>query len=300
VARPRLPLTSFEREQLRPAYASAAVVSLLGLATAALALVTGNERIALLVLVVTGAYDLGILSVRLRIPWLTTLLLAVAAFVCGVLVGHPFVGVVAAVALAGWLVLGSSRLQLDPSSVQPLESTAVDPEAAEHAAAFEALAFEQAGALSFVPAPGKTVIETLLIGPEGDRYAVVTDLVLNVVSSFGGRILVTRNSALATVPPDVLGNDLRGATPAELAAAHERALEILAARGLTPDRIRPEHLVEAHVAFERRCIEWATAGAGRRVVQSFFSSGLGAGALDETSASGRRIDAWLAAPAAAV
>jgi len=289
-------LTSFEREKLRPARESALVVALLGIGVVALALWAGRETTAVLALLVLLAYVGAIWSIALRIPWLTALLISGAALVSGILVGYPLVGAIAAVVLFAWLAFqaGLSR-SLNADSLRTLDPDAVDPEAVAGVAAYEALGFERAGAYGFEPAPGKEVVATLLIGPASDRYVVVTDLVMDVVSWFGERSLVTRNSASAPLPADCLANDLRGAEPAELADGHSRALEVLAARGLTPDRIRREDVLERQLAFERVTLEWARSRMGRTKTASFFRSGAGFGALTDDASGRQRIDAWLTA-----
>jgi hypothetical protein len=116
---------------------------------------------------------------------------------------------------------------------------------------------------------------------------------MTLQSFFGERVLTTRNSGLATLPPEILTNDLRGADAVELCGAHDSALAVLRAHGLTPDRLQPEGLLELHAALERRAIEWVNSRAQRQAVETFTRSGLGMGTLDEGSSSQRRIDAWL-------
>jgi hypothetical protein len=173
-----------------------------------------------------------------------------------------------------------------------LPEPAVDPEAEGCVAAFEALGFEQVGAYAFDPEPEHTVVATLLLGPTRDEYAVVTDLVLNVVSLFGPRLLITRNSASMSLPPEYLANDLRGAAVDELVESHRRGLELLRARGLTPGEIDGEGLVELQLSLERRCIDWGVRSRGK-VLHALVRTGVGHGTLHER-ASGQRIDAWLA------
>jgi hypothetical protein len=168
-----------------------------------------------------------------------------------------------------------------------------DPLSAAQISAFESFGFERVGALSFEPSRRQMIVATVLIGPRRDRYASTTDIVVTLQSVFGQRVLTTRNSGLATLPPEVLANDLRGSDAVELCDAHESALAVLRTRGLTPDHLQPEGLLEFHAALERRAIEWMNSRARRQAVETFSRSGLGAGALDEGSSSQRRIDAWL-------
>jgi hypothetical protein len=105
--------------------------------------------------------------------------------------------------------------------------------------------------------------------------------------------LVTRNSASLTLQEAYLANELRGAAPTELAEAHQSALDILAGRGLAPDRIRTELLLDSHLELERRGLAQLEGGRLRRTFDAFFDSGLGLGPLDGSPASQRRIDEWL-------
>jgi hypothetical protein len=135
-----------------------------------------------------------------------------------------------------------------------------------------------------------------MIGPQDDRWAAVTDVVLDVSSVFGRRVLVTRNSAESSLPEEFLTNDFRGAEPAELADAHGRALDVLRTRGLEPDPIESSRLVEMQLALERRCVEWSVRSSRRRVLHTVLESALGEGQLDTSAPAVARIEAWLAAP----
>jgi hypothetical protein len=228
----------------------------------------------------------------------TAALLAVSFVAMGYLTGHPFVGAAVAVLVVGWIAQ-RAFVTFDPETIKPFSGDVTDPQSATHISAFESVGFERGGALSFEPSRRQMIIATVMIGPRRDRYASTTDIVMTLQSVFGQRVLTTRNSGLATLPPEVLANDLRGADAVELCDAHESALAVLRARGLTPDRLEPEQLLEFHEALERRAIEWMNSRAGRQAVETFSRSGLGAGALEEGSSSQRRIDTWLnvAAPA---
>ena len=294
MGRPQIPLSGAERSL----YPFAVVVVVLGVAVATLALSVGRVALAALSVGVAATYALAVWSIQLRTPWLTAVLTGTAAIATGYLAGHPVVGAAVALFLVGWIAQGAF-VRFDPETIRVYSGDAMDPRSAAHVFAFESLGFQRVGALSFEPSPGKTIIATVLIGPGRDRYAVATDLVMTVQSVFGQRVLTTRNSGVATLPPEVLGNDLRGADAAELSDAHESALAVLRARGLKPDSLLPERLLEFHMALERRAIEWLNSRARRQAIETFGRSGLGAGALDERPSSQRRIDNWLdvAAPA---
>jgi len=294
VGRPRLPL----RDSERALYPFAAIVAVLGVAVAILALSAGRMTLAALVLGVAAIYVVAIWSIRLRIPWLTALLVAATACALGFLAGHVVIGVAIAALLVAWIARGA-LVRLDADAITTHSGDALDPQSAAHVSAFRSLGFEPVGALSFQRSNGKEIIATVMIGPRGDRYAVATDLVMTVQSVFGHRFLTTRNSAVGTLPPEVLANDLRGADPSELCEAHESALAVLRARGVAPDTVRPEELLASHMALERRAMEWMNSRARRQAVETFTRSGRGEGALDESSSSQRRVDTWLQAAAPA-
>jgi hypothetical protein len=293
VARPRLPLTSFERQKIHSARTIAVVLVVVGLAAAAIAASFGEVRFAAVVAAIPLLYAVNVLVAPLRLFWLALLLNGLIPALVGYLLGYPVLGVLVGVGVAGWLALSAVRgVQAVPDTLRPLPEPAVDPEAEGHVAAFEALGFEQVGAYAFDPGPDLTVIATLLLGPRRDEYAVVTDLVLNVVSVFGPRLLITRNSASMSLPPEYLANDLRGAAVDELVESHRRGLELLRARGLTPEEIDGEGLVGLQLSLERRCSDWGVQRRGK-VLHALVRTGVGHGTLDE-HASGQRIDAWLA------
>lgn len=296
MSRPRLPLTEYERKKLDNAQSVAVAALLVCLVAATIVAWLGEVRFALVALAVPVVYLAAVLVTRLRIFWLTVLLYALVPVLAGYLLGYPVLGVVAGVAVAGWIVLGAMRgLGAVPATIRALAEPAVDREATAHVAAFEALGFEQVGAYAFDPEPGRSVVVTVLVGPNGDEYALVTDLVLDIVSIFGSRLFITANSAVVSLPPEYLSNALRGAEPDELVRAHRRGLELLAAQGLAPDSIDGERLLETQLELERRCSDWSLRERRGRVLQSLFASGLGSGPLDETPSSRQRIEAWLGA-----
>ena len=215
--RPRLPLTPFEEEKLLPVRSLAKTVAALGAAVAVLAFALGYVSQGAVVLLIACTYVGAVWSVRLRMLWVTAALISIALVVVGYAEGHVLIGVLAAVAVVGWIAFQVGRTTHDPTTLRRLDTDAADPGAATSIAEFEALGFGRIGALSFDPLPGKTVIATVMLGPQPDRYAVVTDLVLDIVSTFGARELVTRNSASIVLQHRCLVNDLRGAAPTELA-----------------------------------------------------------------------------------
>ena len=296
MSRPRLALTEFERKKIENARSVAVAALLVGLVAATLVAWLGEVRFALVALAVPLVYLAAVLVTPLRIFWLTILLYALVPALAGYLLGYPVLGLVGGVAVAGWIVFGAMHgLRAVPATIRPLDAVTVDPEAADHVAAFEGLGFEPVGAYAFDADPGRSVVVTVLLGAKGDEYALVTDLVLDVVSIFGSRLFITANSAVAPLPPEYLSNALRGAGPDEIVRAHRRGLELLADQGLAPDPIDRDGLLETQLALERRCGEWSL--RKRLLVQSLFASGLGSGPLDGSPSSRQRIEAWLGGPA---
>jgi hypothetical protein len=296
VSRPRLPLTEFERKKIENARSIAVATLLVGLVAAALVAWLGELRLALTASAVPLVYLVAVLVTPLRIFWLTILLYALVPALAGYLLDYAVLGLVAGAGLAAWMVLGAMRgLSAVAATIRPLEAVTVDPGATEHVAAFEALGFEPVGAYAFDPEPGRAVAVTVLLGPNADEYALVTDLVLDVVSIFDSRLFITANSAVAALPPEYLSNALRGANPDEIVHAHRRGLRLLAAQDLTPDRIDRERLLETQLLLDRRCSDWSLRDRRARVLQSLFASGLGSGPLDEGPSSRQRIEEWLGA-----
>jgi hypothetical protein len=297
---PRLPLTSFEDEKLRPAQRFAKLLSVFGAAVALLAFARGYPLVGVIVILMVCAYVSAVWSVRLRMLWVTAVLMTFAFVASGYAIGRPILGIAAAVLVVGWLAFRVGRVVIDPTTLRRVDTDEADPGTTASIAEFEALGFKRVGALAVDPVPGKTVIANLMIGPREDRYAVVTDLILDVISTFDGRLLTTANWAFVNVQPERLANVLRGATPTELADAHQTALDLLAASGLAPNRIHAEELLDAHLELERRLIARFERSRLRRTYYAFFGSSLGSGPLDRSPASQQRINTWLAMNTAAL
>jgi hypothetical protein len=303
--RPHPPLSEQERKRIDDIRFLAVWLVLAGSVFAVILATRGDVREAAACLLAPLLYLAAALAAPLRQVWLQAGLRAAIPVVVGVLLGYPLIGAALGIGLAVVLMLAVVRSVRGSGwdTVRALEPTDVDPQTAAHVAAFEALGFEQVGAYGFDPEPERTVVVSVLIGPGGDRYAAVTDVVFDVFSVFGRRVLVTRNSAKTSLPAEFLTNDFRGAEPAELVElvdAHERALEVLRARGLRADPIERERLVEMQLALERRCIEWGVRSSRRRVLHDALGSGLGGGPLDASASALARVEAWLVSPAPAL
>jgi hypothetical protein len=231
--------------------------------------------------------------------WLTTAML----FVGIALVGSPIFALVVLAAALFFQLWLSRRLRSRMSTdFERLDAGEIMPGAEETVAAFESAGFRRSGAYATqVPRLTGTrrVVVSVLTGPEDDRFAIATDRIAEIVSRFGDRSLLTINSGLASLPADKLRQIVARAAPAELAAAHQKALDLLAQRGLAPDRLAYEDdAVEAAFELERSAIAFAAGGGG-------FGNGMmmrtaSDPPLRDDERSRRRIDGWLAADAPAL
>jgi hypothetical protein len=172
---------------------------------------------------------------------------------------------------------------------------AVMPTSREFATEFEAEGFRCVGGYRWRdPLRGKLVTTTVLAGPDRDRLAVVTEEVREVVSLFGGRSLTTISSGIAALPPWALRQIVRG-RPAEQAAAHQTAVELLARREVVPDRFdSDDEAVEGARVVEDAWNRFVAAAPARKVVYLGFDRSVDDAALADDDRSRRRIDAWLA------
>jgi hypothetical protein len=118
-------------------------------------------------------------------------------------------------------------------TLERLDLPAVMPGAGHFVQQFSDEGFRLCGSYRF-RAGGHLVFLTVMAGPQSDRLAVVTDKVVQVTSRFGRRSVVTTNSAVAPVPPDVLRQYVAGG-PAELVRVHDAALALLDQHSIRPD-----------------------------------------------------------------
>lgn len=199
------------------------------------------------------------------------------------------VSLVLGAAILFWI--GYRRLkpiELDPLLVGRAPHDAVMGGAERFVEEFERMGWFRAGALS--ARLGRTdIIMACLLSADGRAFAEVTDVVLTITSVFGdGRTLVTRNSATAPLPETALANDLRGAGPSELAAAHRRALGLLTEHGESPRELRAgDDLVDFIIDQEIRSIENA-----RGFRPGLLDDSRGFGSIDTSIGSLQRIQRW--------
>lgn len=192
-----------------------------------------------------------------RTATLSTTLVVLTFASGGWYLGEPGLGLAAGLAFGLYAVIRPRRLPADLRSqtitIGPPD--AVGTGAEEFIVEFERRGYEQVGALT-TPVGGHDLVISLMVGPDHDRYASVTDAVVTLTSTFGGRSLVTRNSARSRMPPGMLDNPLRGAGPEELDAVHSEALALIAPHA-RPDPLDAETITSRALDTERKHIDWA-------------------------------------------
>ena len=224
--------------------------------------------------------------------WLTTAML----FVGIALIGSPLFALVVLAAALGFQLWLSRRMHSRMSTeFERLDAGEAMPGAEDAVAAFESAGFRPSGAYATqVPRLRGTrrVVVSVLTGPEGDRFAIATDRIGEVVSRFGDRSLLTINTGQASLPASMLRQVIARGGPAELAAAHQKALDLLAERGLQPDRLAgDDDALEAAFELERSALAYATgAGFGKGLMMGMTSDPV----LRDDKRTRRRIDDWLA------
>lgn len=240
---------------------------------------------ALLVLAIAVSYSLSTWVNPLS-PWLWVTLGCLSGLF--LLVDPGVVSVTMAVALVVLFWMRSRLEAPSVSSLTPIFTDDVMPGAEGYVAELTDLGWHHAGGYTFES--GRTpVTATVLLHPDGDRYAVITDMVFAIESRYpDSKILLSINSGRASLPPSYLTNVRRG-SPAKLAASHQTALDVIESFGLTPLPLDPEAVVEEALASEVETIEWTA----RRSGTGLFNFGSGLGELDDSSVSAQRIEMWM-------
>jgi len=194
-----------------------------------------------------------------------------------------------AAAVLFWMRGRKQSSPVDPASLCPVEPDSVMPGAEAFVTELLDADWRQAGAYAF-DSQKTTVTVSVLVHPDLDRHAEITDMVFSIESRFqASRILITNSSGRAGLPPNYLTNDVFGATPAELAEAHQHALEILGGFELEPEHVLEHTIVSEAMASEMETIEWSRENPSG----GLFNFGGGHGALDDSPSSKARIEAWL-------
>ena len=269
------------------ARAISAVALFIGLITGARAASEGAIVFAFLYLAISVAFVLATwVSPLSPLVWV-----AIAGMVTVMLVLEPNV-VTATLAIAAallfWLRGRKQSSPVNPASLRAVPSDTVMRGAEAYVGELEDLGWRQSGAYAFdTPLP---VVASLLVHPDMDQYAEVTDSIFGILSRFSdNRVMVTINSGRAGLPPNYLANDLLGASPTELTEAHQRVLEMLTAFGATPLPVDEATLVEEAISSEIETIEWTKQNPSG----GLFNFGRGVGSIDASGDARARIEAWL-------
>ena len=137
----------------------------------------------------------------------------------------------------------------------------------------------------------------VMAGPGGTAWAEVTDRLWEVASTFGPRLLRTVTSSMLP-PGPTLVQCVRSAPPRTIVAEHERALALLAERGLSPERLEDDEILARFESETRAARALLRRSMGRTALQLAWRRPLarhhGRPALSEDPGAGARIDAWRA------
>jgi hypothetical protein len=280
------------------------VFGVLALPLVVLSALAGQYRVALsALLLVAGAFLFagwawGYPTAFPAREWVAFLFIAAGLAVVGAYIAALLVLVVTLV-----LQVGIGRLvvhRLPDVEFEPVGPDDVMPKAQATVDEFEAAGFRRIGGYRVrLPLRRKMVTATVLAWPGGDRWATVTDRVWEVVSRFDERWLITTSSAIAPVPATMMRQALPRGRPAELLAAHHAALELIAARGVEPDRFSSDaEVLDVARVHEELGIRFASKLGIKSTLGIEAHRGTEDPALDEDGRSRRRVDAWLVAPAA--
>ena len=200
-----------------------------------------------------------------------------------------FVGVAVLVAL----VAVHFERRLPRRGAEPAAAGEVMPGARGFLADFELAGFRPLGGFRWA-LRGRLVIESVLAPADRDRYAIVTDRVLELASRFGDRTLITTNSGRAPVPGDILRQVVQGGSPSELLRAHEEALDRLAEQRLRPDRFRDDaEILHAVRAIEERALRHTRVPSLMTLLLREASGEGRDRELGDDDESQRRIEDWL-------
>lgn len=204
---------------------------------------------------------------------------------------------VAIVALVGLFLLSVISGRFVLRRMSGVEFEIVGPEvvmrgAEDAVAAFEAAGFRRVGGYQTrLPLQRKVVTSSVLAGPDRDRFAVANDRVWEVLSRFGERWLLTTSSGVSPLPPNVLRQTLAGARPAELVAAHQTALGLLASG---PDRFdEDDAYLDAVQAHEQEVLRFVSARPTKSALGVETRRTSHDPVLGRDEVSRRRIDSWL-------
>lgn len=169
-----------------------------------------------------------------------------------------------------------------------------------HVTALERAGFRRVGALR-IPFPVKRVRATILVSEDGSTYAEVTDHVSELTSLFDRRRLVTvwkRHPGPLATParPSKLRQSFSGGSIEGALGGHNRALGLLAERGLEPSRLTDKEATADLLDENRRAVEAINRTRWRSTARAALAGGSGDRPLGDDPLAQERIGDWLAAP----
>jgi hypothetical protein len=185
-------------------------------------------------------------------------------------------------------------LEYRHSVLELLGPDATPADAGPKVAALEAAGYRRIGVAHwhFGDAFATTI---LLIGPRADRVAGVGEHhAVTLESGFGNRVLVSTNDVGWPRQPDTLRQQIEKARAEAIAAAHERAIELLAARGIEPNvyATDAEALASTRASTER-FVRFVSETPLRTYFRSIVARRTPDRVLGDDERSRLRIDEWL-------
>ena len=225
--------------------------------------------------------------------WFGLGLLGTAAVILGFPVG-AVAGSLAALFVVQLLLNAVVARRVGRITLEPLDQPLVMAGAETFVQQFSAERFHVCGSYRFRTA-GKTVVMTIMTGPQRDRLAVITDKVLQITSRFGSRSLVTTNTALAPVPADILRQHVDGG-PADLIRAHDLAVALLDRHSIHPDVFASDReVLRAVREMEERALAFIGKASLRTALRMTTEGASPARLIGDDPQSLSRIKSWTSA-----
>jgi hypothetical protein len=225
--------------------------------------------------------------------WLGLGLVGTAMVVLGIPIG-VVAGSIAVLFVLQLLLNVAVARKVGRITLEPLDHPVVMAGAEDFVQQFSAEGFRPCGSYRFHTA-GKTVVMTVMAGPQSDRLAVVTDRVLQITSRFGTRSMVTTNSAVAPVPGEILRQHVAGG-PIELVRAHAAALALLDRHSIRPDVFASDtEALDAVREMEERALAFVGKVSLRAALRMATEGASPARLLGDDPQSLSRINSWISA-----
>lgn len=222
--------------------------------------------------------------------WLGLALLGTAAVILGFPLG-VVAGSLAALFALQLLLNAAVARKVGRITLEQLDHPVVMAGAETFVQQFSAEGFRVCGSYRFRTA-GKTVVMTVMAGPQSDRLAVVTDKVLQITSRFGSRSVVTTNSAAAPVPADILRQHVDGG-PADLVRAHGTAVTLLGRHSIHPDVFAGDtEALQAVREMEERALAFIRKASLRTALRMTTEGASATRLVDDDPHSLSRINTW--------